>query len=73
MNLKTFVLLSSLLILSFSADAMFDLVKLTTGGAVCLDGSPGAYYISRDGDPSRIYLEFEGGGWCGASDLPSTL
>ncbi len=73
MNLKTFILLSSLVILSFSADAIFDLVKLTTAGAVCLDGSPAAYYISRDGDPSKIYLEFEGGGWCWGSDLSSTL
>jgi len=56
-----------------SAEALYDLVLLNTTSALCLDGSPGAYYISRDGDPSKIYLEFQGGGWCGAKDLPSTI
>jgi hypothetical protein len=32
-------------------------------GAVCLDGSPGGYFIRR-GDPSRWILFMQGGGWC---------
>jgi hypothetical protein len=47
----------------------WELVKLTEAvnktGAVCLDGSPGAYYIRR-GVPEnkRWVVFFEGGGWC---------
>ena len=38
-----------------------------------MDGSQGAYYISRDGDPDKFLLWFEGGGWCGDKDEDSTL
>jgi hypothetical protein len=45
---------------------MYDLVRLNSTSALCLDGSPGSYYISRDGDPSKIFIYFQGGGWsCG--------
>jgi len=44
------------------------LVKVTDPDALCLDGSKAAYYISKDGDPKKIYLQFEGGGWCTGSD-----
>lgn len=37
-----------------------------------MDGSKGAYY-SHIGDPKKVLLFFEGGAWCGDSDLPSTL
>ncbi len=37
---------------------------LQTKDALCLDGSAPAFYISH-GDPSRILLHFESGGWCG--------
>jgi hypothetical protein len=30
-----------------SIDAVFDLVLLKDPSALCLDGTPGAYYISR--------------------------
>jgi hypothetical protein len=56
-----------------SADAIFDLVKLDSGSALCLDGSPGSYYISRDGDPKKILIEFLGGAWCQGKDLSETL
>ncbi len=46
------------------ADPNLHLVKLTDPNALCLDGTPAAYYISAGGDPKKIYLEFEGGGWC---------
>ena len=32
-------------------------------GAVCLDGSPGGYFLKR-GDPRRWILFMQGGGWC---------
>ena len=31
--------------------------------ARCLDGSPAQYYLSK-GDPSRVFIFFEGGGFC---------
>ena len=31
--------------------------------ARCLDGSPAQYYLSK-GDPSRVFVFFEGGGFC---------
>ena len=53
----------------------FELVLLTeaaeTKGAVCLDGSPGGYYIRRPvvvSNTSKVLIFHEGGGWCG-SDL----
>ena len=51
----------------------FELVLLTEAaeskGAVCLDGSPGGYYIRRPIVPtnaSKVLIFHEGGGWCGS-------
>ena len=51
----------------------FELVLLTeaaeTTGAVCLDGSPGGYYIRRPvvaSNTSKVLIFHEGGGWCGS-------
>ena len=41
--------------------------------AVCLDGTPGVYYIDKGEDPKTIVLYFEGGAWCGDKDLSATL
>ena len=43
----------------------YDMFTLNTTSALCLDGSPAAYYLSKGGDPSKIYVYFMGGGWCG--------
>lgn len=51
----------------------YDLVKLNSTTALCLDGSPASYYISRNGDPSKVMLYFQGGGWCGNKDYEITL
>jgi hypothetical protein len=45
---------------------------LADSSAKCLDGSQGAYYISN-GEPSKVLIFFEGGGWCGDNDLSSTV
>jgi hypothetical protein len=49
----------------------WDRVMLTAAaaeqGAVCLDGSPGGYFIKR-GDPQRWIVFMQGGGWC-TSDM----
>ena len=47
-------------------------VTLKDPAALCLDGTPGTYYIHRGSVPSRMILYFEGGGWCGGADLAST-
>ena len=73
MFLFKYVCITLLLIGSLSKDAVFNLVKLNSTSALCLDGSPGAYYISEDGNQKKIYLEFLGGGMCGEKDLPSTI
>lgn len=55
-----------------SQAAVYHKVLLKDPDALCLDGSPGAYYISKGEVPERVLLFFEGGGWCGSSDLAST-
>ena len=52
---------------SHTYSATFNLVKLTNYQALCLDGSHGAYYLYK-GDPTKVILYFEGGGWCGGKD-----
>lgn len=41
-----------------SADAVLDLIFLDDPTALCLDGSPGAYYISKEGDPTKFFIYF---------------
>jgi O-palmitoleoyl-L-serine hydrolase len=54
--------------------ANYQLVKLTDPDALCLDGTPGAYYIFQGGQKQKFLLSFEGGGWCGSSiGLPESL
>ena len=72
MRQKKILLLLCLIALAYSQAALYQKVLLTNPGALCLDGSPGAYYISKGTVPERVVLFFEGGGWCGNSDLAST-
>jgi len=37
-------------------------------GAVCLDGSPSAYYYNEGAETSKFYIHQEGGGWCGSDE-----
>lgn len=48
------------------------IVHETDPEAKCLDGSPGALYLS-EGDPDHILMYFVGGAACGAEDLSQTL
>ena len=41
------LILALALVNVMSVDAVFDLVLLEHPDALCLDGTPGAYYISR--------------------------
>lgn len=40
--------------------------------ALCLDGSPSLIYVST-GNPTKILLHFQSGGWCGKPSLNSTI
>jgi hypothetical protein len=50
-------------------------VLLTDPDAKCLDGTPGAYYVAEGtgANKSKFVFYFEGGGWCGSSNLTTTL
>jgi O-palmitoleoyl-L-serine hydrolase len=37
-------------------------------GAVCLDGSPAAYYIRKEAETTKFYVHQEGGGWCSSDE-----
>jgi hypothetical protein len=59
---------------------LFDLTRgelqrviLSDPTALCLDGSPGIYYIAKGSDTKTVVIYFEGGGWCGDKDLSSTI
>lgn len=47
---------------------IFNITYLTAAaareGAVCLDGSPAAYYFFKGAKASSFYLHQQGGGWC---------
>lgn len=70
--MQSVILLTLVASLVSCQTAVYQKVLVSNPEAVCLDGSPGAYYIHRGTDPTRIMLFFEGGGWCGAGDLAST-
>ena len=65
------ILLVGLIALA-SASLVYQKVTLTDPDAKCLDGSQGAYYIWQ-GDPKKVLIFIEGGGWCGDNTLASTL
>lgn len=65
-------LLFSLLLALAAASLTYDKVVLDDPSAKCLDGSQGAFYIWK-GDPAKVLLFIEGGGWCGDKDLGSTI
>jgi hypothetical protein len=50
------------------ADDGFVLKLLANQSAVCLDGSPGGYYL-RAGSADSWLIEMEGGGWCYTAEL----
>ena len=52
---------------------VLDAAAATRSGAVCMDGTPPAFYINRTANPATAnswVLFFQGGGWC--TMLPST-
>lgn len=65
------LILATLVIFASSA-LVYQKVVLEDKQALCLDGTQGAYYIWK-GDPAKVLMFFEGGGWCGDNDFSSTL
>lgn len=72
MDGKRYLFILALAVVISTAGVSYDRVMLDDPKALCLDGSQGAYYISK-GDETKVVLFFEGGGWCGDADLPSTI
>ena len=72
--MRGYLLFSFLLAVSLS-DSIFQKKLLQDPSSVCLDGSPGAYYISEGTaeDRNKMLIYFEGGGWCGGKDLAATV
>jgi len=63
----TAILISAVLAGAVLAQNDMNLVKLTNAvsdGAVCLDGSPIAYYIRQNTSSTQWVIFFQGGGWC---------
>jgi len=48
----------------FSPQAYFLKQAAADDGAVCLDGTPGAYYFRAGSDSTKWYIHHQGGGWC---------
>jgi hypothetical protein len=51
----------------------YDLIKLNTSSALCLDGSNANYQISTSGDPSKLLIYFQGGAWCSDTTDEKTI
>lgn len=67
------LLLSLILLLSIGASKQLYLREIVQSeSALCLDGSPSLVYVSQ-GDPKKILLHFQSGGWCGEPTLSDTL
>jgi hypothetical protein len=69
--IKMRILILAAIIALASASLAYQKVSLEDADAKCLDGSQGAYYIWQ-GDPKKVLIFIEGGGWCGDSSLAST-
>ncbi len=65
-------LIFAALVILANSELVYQKIVLEDKQALCLDGSPGAYYIWK-GDPAKVLMFFEGGGWCGDNDFSSTL
>lgn len=62
-----------LLLLTYSKQAFYQKVVVDDKDALCLDGTPGVYYISEGKSKTKFMIYFEAGGWCGDKDLDTTI
>jgi hypothetical protein len=75
MNSKKIIGILLLTVLSIQSSVFTKVTLDPNGDALCLDGTPGAYYFSEGSgiNSTKFVIWFEGGGWCGGQDLSSTL
>ena len=73
--MKVFVLNFLVLLVAAQNNVMNKVVLNPKGDALCLDGTPGAYYISEGSgvNKNKFILFFQGGGWCGGTNIANTL
>ena len=69
-NRKIFI--SCLLITVAICVLTYNKVTIKDESALCLDGSRGVYYL-YEGDPKKVMLFLEGGGWCAGTTMSSTI
>ena len=67
MKVTTLFLILAVVIHQISCVANYKKVVLTNPDALCLDGTPGAYYVYQGSLTNKWIVSFEGGGWCGSS------
>jgi hypothetical protein len=65
MRLSKVVILLLCLIYALAV-SNFKKVTVEDADALCLDGTDAAYYAHEGTHPTKIFLSFEGGGWCGS-------
>lgn len=71
MAAKTLIVVCALVATAMAATMKLKKLDNTeTNGAVCLDGTPGGYYISQGtgSGANKWLLFFQGGGWCYSED-----
>lgn len=66
-NRFSLLLILALALRQAACAAAYKKVLLTNPDALCLDGTPGAYYVHQGSFLNKWILIFEGGGWCGDS------
>lgn len=70
---KQIALFFGLITLCVTQAAVYKKFIVDDRDALCLDGSPGVYYLSEGTSKTKFIIFFDGGAWCGDYDLPSTL
>lgn len=69
---KDIFIFSLFVLFAASQAAVYKKVVVEDKDALCLDGTPGVYYLSEGKNATKFMIFFEGGGWCGDKDLAST-
>ena len=64
-----------LVVFTMQASVLNRVLLDAKGDALCLDGTPGAYYIGEGSgaNKTKFIVYFEGGGWCGGTTLANTV
>lgn len=73
--MRPVIVATFLIAFTVQASIMNRVVLSAKGDALCLDGTPGAYYIGEGtgANKNKFVIYFEGGGWCGGTTLANTI